>query len=176
MKQITEKVKSRIIQIEPLIGENETENFIFQFKRLSFAIHFRKSKQPELAQKRLEQIIIELNTDLSPLNVFWGKMILEIRTKSGYDKGYAVKKFVEHYHLESAIFFGDDVTDVDGMRAIKELNNSNTTHFKGYTIGVLSKDSPQVVIDNSDFCVQGVIGMESFLQWLDHTIIKIINE
>ncbi|MGF2075718.1 hypothetical protein, partial [Enterococcus casseliflavus] len=63
-----------------------------------------------------------------------------------------------------AVFMGDDTTDVDAMRIARQLREDGSCYV--VSLGVESDETPQAVRDNADVLVQGISGVEDFLEWL----------
>ena len=53
------------------------------------------------------------------------------------------------------VFLGDDITDVDGFRAIRALRDSGKI-VGGFSVAVCASESLAAVIANSDFQIDGV--------------------
>ena len=48
-------------------------------------------------------------------------MVFELRPGAQVNKGSAVKSIIEERHLKSAVFLGDDVTDADAFKVLREV-------------------------------------------------------
>ena len=77
-------------------------------KQLSFALHYRWSRDRD---KALE-LITHLLSGLGPqLGVFGGKMVVNIVAAASPDKADAVMRLLERSGAGSAVFVGDDLND-----------------------------------------------------------------
>ena len=81
------------------------------------------------------------------------------------DKGYAVKRLVEDSRLGSAIAIGDDTTDVDAWRALREL--ADRGELSGLSVAVEHPNSTAAVLGSADYVLDGVGETVTFLEWLD---------
>ena len=102
---------------------------------------------------------------MEDLEVFWGRLVLELRARIGLNKGYAVRKLAQDHNLASVIFMGDDITDLDGLRALRDLVAGGV--LEGMGIVVTHLDSPDRLLEAADYALRGVPEVEAFLKWLD---------
>lgn len=88
-------------------------------KGATFALHYRTAPQHHDALRQGALALIAKRPDLHLLS---GKMVLEIKPR-GIAKGKAVKKLASlaPFAGRTPIFVGDDVTDRDGFKAVREL-------------------------------------------------------
>ena len=112
------EVISRVL--DRLSSRVSLPGLIWDDKRYSAAVHYRLAEDPAVARTVLEQALAS-DPEAASLDVFWGKMVLEMRAPRGADKGSAVRKLVEKHRLDGAIVLGDDVTDVDALRALGRI-------------------------------------------------------
>jgi trehalose-phosphatase len=96
--------------------------------------------------------------------VIEGKMVVNFVPAVGSDKGTAVKEVVKEHRLGGGVFMGDDVTDLDGFRAIRELRQSGG--FAGLNVAVLGSDANSQVRELGDYTLAGVGEVSTFLDWL----------
>ncbi|MFN8591219.1 MAG: trehalose-phosphatase [Thermomicrobiales bacterium] len=68
------------------------------------------------------------------LRVTSGRMIFELRRNLAVNKGSAIRDLVHDLGLRSVVFFGDDVTDVDAFRALREMRAHGVATLR---VGVL---------------------------------------
>ena len=77
-------------------------------KGQSFALHYRLAHDPEQAFG----LITKLLAGLGPgLNVFGGKMVVNVVAAASPDKADALVRLMEKSGLDSAVFVGDDLND-----------------------------------------------------------------
>jgi len=143
-----------------LQAHTSLEGVIFENKRYSASIHYRLSAEPGKTGEILGPILHEVAKDFG----FWvsdGKMVFELRPGASVNKGSAVRHLVAERELRAAAFLGDDVTDADAFIVLRELRDE--LEIQTCTVGVLTLDTDQRVIDNSDYLLDGVDDVVSML-------------
>lgn len=136
---------------------------VWDDKDHSASVHYRLAEESEVAREALADALGSA-PGADGLEVFWGKMVLEIRAPIGVHKGYAVRKLVDERRLDSAVYVGDDTTDVDALRTLSELLNEG--RIAGFGVAVLQHDTPDELVRLANFGLDGVEGVEAFLSWL----------
>lgn len=135
-----------------LAGQTDVTDMIWENKRLSGTIHFRNTENPAQTEALLLPIVQPL-AEAAGLRCTPGKMIVELRPTALVTKGTALNEIIEKHALESAIFIGDDLTDVDGFRALNELRNQGK---RTLAVGVVTPDSHPDVAAHADVMVNSV--------------------
>jgi trehalose 6-phosphate phosphatase len=92
-----------------------TEGAWLEVKPASVAVHVRKVQDRLAAAALLEQAARALAD--SSLTMKPGKDVLELALTDA-DKGAALRRLVRELGVAGAAYFGDDVTDEDGFRAL----------------------------------------------------------
>ncbi|MCC7273373.1 MAG: trehalose-phosphatase [Alphaproteobacteria bacterium] len=89
-------------------------------KGTAIAVHFRRSPDAEEPISRALATLVEGST--GGLELLEGKMVRELRDRR-HTKGAAVGSFlaVRPFTGRRPVFIGDDVTDMDGFRAVEAL-------------------------------------------------------
>jgi len=87
-------------------------------KGLSASVHFRRvpaSEWPHVQEAVRSTVPPELN-------LRGGKMVFEIRPRTDWNKGSAVRWLIEQLHLEGAchVYIGDDLTDEDAFAVMPD--------------------------------------------------------
>lgn len=88
-----------------------------------FAIHYRAFRGSEEVVERLFEEFVSLNP---PLKVIRGKKVLEA-VYGEFDKGKGVERFLEAVGWngdEKVLYIGDDTTDFDAFRKVKEIGGT----------------------------------------------------
>ena len=145
----------------------DSPGLAWQDKRLSASVHYRKAPDPGRARDNLTEAL-ESAPGVEELEVFWGKMVLELRAPIGLDKGYALRKLARDRALDSLVFLGDDITDLDALRALRELTGQGD--IRGLGVSVTYEDSAEALMEASDYSLNGVSEVETFLRWLDAAV------
>lgn len=94
--------------LQPFRAELQDLDVHIEDKRSSIALHFRRARERERAQRRLEEI---LKTAGPALHVFGGKLVYNIVAARAPDKADAVHAVMAREGSASAVFIGDDVND-----------------------------------------------------------------
>lgn len=140
---------------------------LFENKGVTAAIHYRLADQPAQAERligaTLEELIAPHGLLLRP-----GRMVWELRPPLMIDKGTAARRLVTEFGLRSVIFVGDDRTDADAFRALRELQMQGVCAT--LNVGVAAAETPAVVRELADVLVEGVAGVERMLGQI-HTIL-----
>lgn len=136
-------------------------------KGATLSIHYRQTENPESSAQYLEPRLQSL-ADQYQLRLFSGRRVFEIRPPIEIHKGTAFRALVSQYQLNAAVYLGDDTTDVDALRAARNLRE--TSHCYAVGVGVESPDMPPLVRETADILVSGVTGVEAFLAWLFNAV------
>lgn len=140
--------------IERRLSEKvSTGNMLWENKRLTASIHFRNVDDPVAVGMALLPIVEEEATARG-LRASGGKMLFELRPDVMISKGTALERLVTTRRLQGAVFFGDDVTDVDGFRALHALRESEGVET--LAVAIRSKDVHPTVIAESDMVLESV--------------------
>ena len=140
-----------------------TPGLVWEDKGVSASVHYRLALDPEQTRKAILKEI-HACTEAQGLIVSEGKLVIEMRSPLGLDKGSAVKSLAREYGLTNIVVIGDDITDVDAFKAVHELKD--IPRIQGVTLGVVYTDSPKALYDESDFILRSVSEVEEFLSWL----------
>jgi len=127
-------------------------------------LHWRGADDEAEAEARAREIADLARAEaLIPL---WGRKVLDLRPVAGIDKGTAVHRLlVDHAPLDSAIFAGDDRTDLDAFRAMKRLAGGPRLGA-AVLVGVASVESPPEIEAEADMVVSGTDGVLEILEAL----------
>ncbi len=109
-----------------------TPGAIFENKRLTLSLHYRLVA-PELAPSLIAEA--ERIATKHGLRTTHGRLVVETRPPIAVDKGTAVVTLAERLGARdrraSLLFAGDDVTDEDAHRALREFGGAVTIHVRG---------------------------------------------
>ena len=141
---------------ERLETVTSTEGMLFENKRLSASIHYRNASDPVNVGLVLLPIVEE-EAAANGLRVSGGKMLVELRPTAIVSKGTALEEIVRTRNLKGTVFFGDDVTDVDGFRALHRMRDEQG--LKTVAVAIRSEDVHPDVIAESDVVLEGVPDM-----------------
>jgi trehalose 6-phosphate phosphatase len=150
----TDAVRESLIDIsEQATARGIDEGLVVEDKGLSGSIHFRLAPDIAHTEAVLMSIASEV-TDRYGLRVTEGRMVLEIRPPVRISKGTALADLIKDRGIKGIVFLGDDVTDVDAFVAVRRARE--TGDVRGLRIGILSAETPQSVLDESDVTLAGV--------------------
>jgi trehalose 6-phosphate phosphatase len=91
--------------------------------------------------------------------------VLELRPMGGGGKDGAVASLLAGDELDRAAYAGDDRTDLDAFRRLRELQDEGQLG-DAVCVGVLSAEAPAELAEESDVTVDGVEGWLAILEWL----------
>ena len=135
---------------------------VFEDKVFSASVHFRLAHDPTQAVRALE-VALGSAPGMTGIDSFWGRMVLELRPVNAPNKGDAVAALADEHSLDSALFVGDDTTDVDAMIRLKKHSG-----LAGVAVAVLSEETPEAVLDAADYSLNGVEEVGELLRMLRH--------
>ena len=143
--------------VEPMLRE---DGVLLEDKGASATIHYRLSRQPQQIEARL----LERLEKIGGLRLMKGKMSLNIIPPLAVSKGSITEELVRRFKLKSAVYLGDDVTDIDAFKALKIA--SLKPGFKGFAIAVTGDEAPPELAEEADYTLSGIGAVERFLNWL----------
>jgi trehalose 6-phosphate phosphatase len=129
----------------------------------SMSIHYRTVADRLVAASAIDSFISK-HPAAAGLHLSAGKMVKEIRPPVDINKGTAVATVVEERGLHAAVMLGDDTTDVDAFRAIARMRDAG--RIQGVSVGVLSSETPDEVLETADYALADTEAVERFLVWL----------
>jgi trehalose-phosphatase len=127
------------------------------------ALHWRGSADEAAAETRAREIAIEAGK--AGLEPRWGRKVLELRPVGGGGKGVAVASLLAEDGVDRVVFAGDDRTDLDAFRRLRELQEEGQLSA-AVCVGVLSPEAPAELAEESDVTVGGLDGWLAILEWL----------
>ena len=144
-------------------GEAEPLRIRVEDKGPIKAFHWRDVPDEAAAEEWLQNVAQEAEAE--GLAIHWGRKVLEIRPPVAVDKGQPIKTIVESSDLRTALYGGDDVTDLDAFDALEALVTSGDLDAK-VCVGVRSSEGPKAIVDRADVAVDGVQGFTDVLATL----------
>jgi trehalose 6-phosphate phosphatase len=124
-------------------------------KRSIFSFHWRESPDEDSARAALARVAEE--ADRRGLAPHWGRKVLEIRPPVEIDKGTALAAILSEAGVETALYAGDDVTDLDAFRSLRRLVRENVLEHV-VCVGVRSEEGPDEIIAGADLVADGPEG------------------
>ncbi len=145
----------------------QTDGLVIEDKRLSGSIHYRLAPDPDAARAALLPLAVAV-AQRHGLIVTEGRLIFEVRPSVVVNKGTAIVDLVAEHRLRGVIFLGDDLTDVDGFRALRVLRDSG--EVATLRVGVLAPETQPQVLEESDVTVYGVVSCVALLGAIADTL------
>ncbi len=128
------------------------------------AWHWRGVPDEEGAESALRDVADA--AEAAGLHTHWGRKVLEVRPPVALDKGRGIHWLLRDADLDAALYAGDDRTDLDAFRGLRELVEGGRL---GHTVcvGVRSEEeTPAELEAASDVLVDGTRGVRELLQAL----------
>src|SRR5918993_2616823 len=122
-------------------------------KGVTGTIHYRLAPD-QIAAAALLEPLARAAVNRHGLRLTSGRMIFEVRPELAVNKGTAIRDLAQDLGLRGIVFFGDDVTDVDAFRALRELREAGEAAT--LRVGVLGPDTAPAVLAEIDLSVNGV--------------------
>jgi trehalose 6-phosphate phosphatase len=119
------------------------------------ALHWRGSADEAAAESRAREIAHEAGR--AGLEPRWGRKVLELRPHGGGGKDGAVASLLADRALDRATYAGDDRTDLDAFRRLRELEEEGQLRA-AVCVGVLSPEGPAELAEECDVTVTGLDG------------------
>jgi trehalose 6-phosphate phosphatase len=127
------------------------------------ALHWRGAGDERAAEARAHEIAAEAGR--AKLEPRWGRKVLELRPVGGGGKDAAVAALLAEDGVVAAAYAGDDRTDLDAFRRLRELRDAGELEA-AVCVGVLSAEAPPELAEEADLRVDGPGGWLSTLETL----------
>jgi trehalose 6-phosphate phosphatase len=127
------------------------------------AFHWRGAPDEAAAQAMAEEIAARAESE--GLATHWGRKVLEIRPPVQIDKGAGIAKLLAAQDITTALYAGDDVTDLDAFRMLRSLVAEGKLE-RAVLVGVASDDGPAAITEQADIVVEGTGGVRTLLDAL----------
>jgi trehalose 6-phosphate phosphatase len=116
------------------------------------ALHWRGALDEDAAQDALRDVAA--HAEAAGFVTHWGRKVLEIRPPEPLDKGRGVARLMRDVDVDSALYAGDDTTDLDAFAALRELVQRGRL-ARALCIGVRSDETPPELEQSSDLLIDG---------------------
>lgn len=132
-------------------------------KGVTGTVHLRAVAEPEAAEEAVFALARQLGGPRG-LRITRGRRVVELRPPVEANKGTAVAGLIREHDLSGAIYIGDDYSDLDAFRALREL--SAAAGIRTATVAVLSAEAPAELAEAADIRLAGEAEVPEFLRWL----------
>ena len=151
------KVITEIADLAEVPGVRIEDKFV------SLAIHYRNSVNHEQSRRLIAEKLTA-SPAASRLKIVPGRLVYDLLPPVNINKGTAVTNLITRFRLDSAIYMGDDTTDIDAFRAVHQARLDNG--FRGLAIGVTNTETPLEIARNCDYTLADTEEVTAFLKWL----------
>jgi trehalose 6-phosphate phosphatase len=127
------------------------------------ALHWRGAEDERTAESRARELAAEAGRE--GLEARWGRKVLELRPAGGGGKEAAVGAILAEDGVSAAIYGGDDRTDLDAFRRLRELRERGRLQ-SAVCVGVSSPEAPAELAEQADLTVDGPAGWLAVLRAL----------
>ncbi len=127
------------------------------------AFHWRGAPDDEAAEAAARGVAER--AERAGLAVHWGRKVLEVRPPIPLDKGRGVHALLRDLDLDAALYVGDDRTDLDAFRALRECVEGGRLEHAA-CVGVRSDETPAELEQGADLLVDGPRGVRGLLETL----------
>ncbi len=127
------------------------------------AFHWRGAPDEEAARALVDSVAS--HAEEAGLRTHWGRKVLEVRPPVRIDKGVGIESFLGDLDLDTALYVGDDVTDLDAFRALGKLVEEGRLE-RAVRVGVSSEEGPSEISTEADIVVNGPDGVRELLATL----------
>jgi trehalose 6-phosphate phosphatase len=119
------------------------------------SLHWRGAADERAAEARAHEIAAAASrAELEPR---WGRKVLELRPPGGGGKDAAVAALLTGREIVAAAYAGDDRTDLDAFRRVRELREEGRLEA-ALCVGVVSPEAPPELAEECDLTVDGPAG------------------
>jgi trehalose-phosphatase len=127
------------------------------------ALHWRGAESEPAAEGRAHELAVAAGR--AGLEVRWGRKVLELRPAGGGGKDSAVASLLAIDGVDRATYAGDDRTDLDAFRRLRELTEAGELSL-AVCVGIVSAEAPPELAEECDLTVEGPPGWLRILEWL----------
>ncbi len=129
------------------------------------AYHWRGAPDEDAAEAAVRGLADQ--AEAAGFATHWGRKVLEVRPPVAMDKGAGIKRLLAdgRLDLDHALYAGDDTTDVDAFRGLRDLVTDGTLR-SAVCVGVTSDETPDLLREEADVLVDGPRGVRELLSAL----------
>ncbi|HXN36904.1 MAG TPA: trehalose-phosphatase [Solirubrobacteraceae bacterium] len=124
------------------------------------AFHWRGAPDEQAAAAAVREIAAQAEQE--GFVVHWGRKVLEVRPPVTFDKGLGIAALLRGASVAAALYVGDDTTDLDAFRGLRELVRSGSLD-SAVCVAVSSDEAPPELAEEADLTVDGPGGVRGVL-------------
>ena len=128
-------------------------------KQLTASLHYRGSQDEGAARAALEDV--KARAEREGFVARFGRKVLEVLPPLDVNKGTAVRRLLAERALSRALYAGDDTTDLDAFRGLREAGLELAV-----CVAVASDEGPPELRAQADLVVDGPAGVVELLHQL----------
>jgi trehalose 6-phosphate phosphatase len=153
----------RAFAASALTPEHERARVRGEDKDAIAAFHWRGAPDEQAAEAAVREIAEAAERE--GFAVHWGRKVLEVRPPIALDKGIGVAKLLREFPASAALYVGDDTTDLDAFRGLRELTQAGSLQ-SALCVAVDSDEAPPGLAQEADLTVAGTPGVRELLEAL----------
>jgi len=127
------------------------------------ALHWRGADDEKAAEAHAHELAAAAGR--ADLELRWGRKVLELRPPGGGGKDTAVAALLAIDGVTAAAYAGDDRTDLDAFRRLRELAAEGELE-SAICVGIASAEGPAEIAAEADLTVDGPAGWLALLESL----------
>jgi len=127
------------------------------------AFHWRGAPDEQAAEAAASEIA--RRAEAEGFAVHWGRKVVEVRPPVALDKGLGIAALLSSAPVTSAVYVGDDTTDLDAFRGLRALVDSGEL-ANALCVAVSSDEAPPELAREADLTVDGPAGVRGLLEAL----------
>jgi len=127
------------------------------------SLHWRGAADEKGAEACAHEVAVAAGK--ARLEPRWGRKVLELRPRGGGGKDAAVAALLAGEGIVAAVYAGDDRTDLDAFRRLRELRDEEALETV-VCVGVISPEAPPELVEECDLAVDGPDGWLAMLEEL----------
>lgn len=127
------------------------------------AFHWRGAPDEAAAEVAVRAVAAEAES--AGFHTHWGRKVLEVRPPVELSKGRGIDALLREADVDTALYAGDDMTDLDAFRALRSaVADGRLAH--AVCVGVASDETPAELEAAADVLVDGPAGVRAMLELL----------
>ncbi|KPJ51372.1 MAG: hypothetical protein AMJ38_00770 [Dehalococcoidia bacterium DG_22] len=174
-RQGREETPAEAVPYEAMIREAKKElavrldlpGLLLEDKGPILALHYRLCADPQTAREAILDALAPWGA--RGLRIREGRLVFELGPPLDIHKGTALARLMETYRLGGVLYLGDDLTDVEAFKVLRHWREEGKGN--GAAVAVANPESGPKVIEEADYWVDGVPGVE----WLLGTIATVVG-